>query len=148
MTALPAPGMRASDQERHEAVLALSDHFADGRLDLEEFQARMGRAQSVTYLHELDPLFVDLPSRRAAPPSRASRSADPRWAERDWRRRPPRFLAVVPLLVVAAVVLAFVTDNAHLLFWLIPLGFFLKHRAWHHHRGPVAWHQAPPRLPR
>ena len=55
--------MRASDQDREEAILALSDHFADGRLDHAEFEARMARAQEATYVHELDPLFADLPAR-------------------------------------------------------------------------------------
>ena len=56
--------MRASDQDREEAILALSDHFADGRLDHAEFEVRMARAQEATYVHELDPLFADLPARK------------------------------------------------------------------------------------
>ena len=40
--------MRASDQDREEAILALSDHFAEGRLDHAEFDARMARAQEAT----------------------------------------------------------------------------------------------------
>ena len=59
-----SPGMRpmrASDQDRTEAVLALTDHVTDGRLDSDEFEARVSAAYAATYLHELDPLFVDLP---------------------------------------------------------------------------------------
>jgi len=121
-----APVMRASDQDREEAVRALTDQYAEGRLDHDEFELRMDRAQRATYLHDLDPLFVDLPARAGrgalAEPARSTPRGLPRG-----RFRPPLFL---PLVVLTAVVLA----GGHALWLLIPLwwiGLSLgRRRAW------------------
>jgi hypothetical protein len=118
--------MRASDQDREEAVRALTDQYAEGRLDHDEFELRMDRAQRATYLHDLDPLFVDLPARAGrgalAEPARSTPRGLPRG-----RFRPPLFL---PLVVLTAVVLA----GGHALWLLIPLwwiGLSLgRRRAW------------------
>jgi hypothetical protein len=118
--------MRASDQDREEAVRALTDQYAEGRLDHDEFELRMDRAQQATYLHDLDPLFVDLPARAGrgalAEPARSTPRGLPRG-----RFRPPLFL---PLVVLTAVVLA----GGHALWLLIPLwwiGLSLgRRRAW------------------
>jgi hypothetical protein len=118
--------MRASDQDREEAVRALTDQYAEGRLDHDEFELRVDRAQRATYLHDLDPLFVDLPARAGrgalAEPARSTPRGLPRG-----RFRPPLFL---PLVVLTAVVLA----GGHALWLLIPLwwiGLSLgRRRAW------------------
>ena len=58
-------GMRASDRDRQEVVDRLRAGLEDGRLTMEEYVDRMGRAyQAVTY-GDLAPLSADLP---AAPP--------------------------------------------------------------------------------
>lgn len=103
--------MRASDQDRHEAVLALSDHYADGRLDHAEFESRMSAAQQATYLHELDPLFADLPVRAAPAPTPAAPAP-------NWRGRPrvPVLPVVLPLAIVAMVM-----THGHALWLLLPL---------------------------
>lgn len=65
---------RLSDAERSAAIAELSDAFAEGRLDAEEFEARMSAASQARLNHELDPLFADLPGPhavRAAPVTRA-----------------------------------------------------------------------------
>ncbi len=85
--------MRASDQDRDEAVRALADHYADGRLDHDEFEARMSAASGATYLHDLDPLFADLPSR--TPP----RSVEVR--RHPPVRRPGPWLAFAPFVAVS-----------------------------------------------
>jgi Domain of unknown function (DUF1707) len=60
--------MRASDRDRQEVVDRLRSAVEDGRLKMEEYVDRMGRAyQAVTY-GELAPLHVDLPM--AAPAAR------------------------------------------------------------------------------
>lgn len=53
--------MRVSDAERHEIADALSTHFADGRLDQEEFDERMGRAMASRTRGDLAGLLRDLP---------------------------------------------------------------------------------------
>jgi hypothetical protein len=54
-------GMRASDDERQQVVERLRAGIEDGRLTMEEYVERAGRAyQAVTY-GDLAPLYVDLP---------------------------------------------------------------------------------------
>jgi hypothetical protein len=118
--------MRASDQDREEAVRALTDQYAEGRLDHAEFELRMDRAQQATYVHDLDPLFADLPARAG----RGALAEPPRSTPRGLARgrfRPPVFL---PLMVLTAVVLV----GGHALWLLIPLwwiGLSIgRRRAW------------------
>lgn len=120
--------MRASDQDRQEAVLALSEAYAEGRLDAEEFESRQSRALVATYLHDLDPLFEDLPG-RVAP---ASRPASP---PAPVRRGPRGGGAPIAAAAVALVVaLAFVTGT-HALWLLVPVLWFAfaarRRRHWH-----------------
>ncbi len=70
--------MRAADQDRQEVVDRLRAALADGRLTMDEYLDRMGRAyQAVTY-GDLAPLHADLPAAgpraapSASPPSAAS----------------------------------------------------------------------------
>jgi hypothetical protein len=135
--------MRASDQDRDEAVRALSEHYADGRLDHDEFESRMTRASEATYLHDLDPLFADLPSRSRPPvPVRAGRSAA--------YFRPHPVLAVVPLVVIALVAAVLLTQG-HAFWILFPLWWFgmgmMRRRSWQRRSGdwgPMARHHGRP----
>ena len=63
-----AMGMRASDRDRQEVVDRLRTGLEDGRLDMEEYVARMGHAyQAVTY-GDLAPLHGDLPAAEPVQP--------------------------------------------------------------------------------
>lgn len=66
--AAPPPEMRVSDAERHEIADALSTHFADGRLDQQEFDERMGQAMSAKTRGDLSGLLRDLPALPATSP--------------------------------------------------------------------------------
>jgi hypothetical protein len=55
------PGIRASDEDRGRAAAALGEHYAAGRLTLEEFQERLDKVYAATTLGELDRLMADLP---------------------------------------------------------------------------------------
>jgi len=57
-----APELRASDADREQVVLALREHTAAGRLTLEEFADRMGRAYEAKTVAELEELGRDLPA--------------------------------------------------------------------------------------
>ena len=118
--------MRASDQDREEAVRALTDQYAEGRLDHAEFELRMDRAQQATYVHDLDPLFADLPARAGRGAVVEPARSTPREL-RSGRFRPPLFL---PLVVLTAIVLA----GGHALWLLLPLwwiGMSIgRRRAW------------------
>lgn len=142
-----SPGMRlmrASDQDRTEAVLALTDHVTDGRLDSDEFEARVSAAYAATYLHELDPLFVDLPyaaprSAVPAPAGTTGRSVSRR-TRFDGRR--PVFAPLLVLAILATVAVA----TGHL--WLlIPVAWFavVGTGARRHHRA--LQHGTPHRRP-
>src|SRR5262249_52184373 len=62
----PAAGIRASDAERDATLRRLSSATGDGRLTLEEFSQRMGRATTAKTRAELDRLVADLPADPAA----------------------------------------------------------------------------------
>lgn len=57
----------ASDAEREQSIVLLRDAVTSGRLTLEEFSDRVGRAQLARTDRDLAALTVDLPS---APPAR------------------------------------------------------------------------------
>src|SRR5579875_1103010 len=61
--ATPDP-VRASDEERDQAVGELRERFAEGRLSHETFLHRMDAALGARDRHELARLFADLPPRR------------------------------------------------------------------------------------
>ena len=56
---------RVSDLERDEAMSALGDAYAEGRLDYEQFELRLEAATSAVFESDLHPLFADLPRSRA-----------------------------------------------------------------------------------
>ena len=59
--AAPAVPVRIGDAERDDAVSALGDHFAAGRLTREELDERIDRAMVARVDSDLAPLFRDLP---------------------------------------------------------------------------------------
>lgn len=61
MTMSGYPGIRASDEDRSRTAAALGEHYAAGRLTLEEFQERLDEVYAATTLGELDRLMADLP---------------------------------------------------------------------------------------
>jgi hypothetical protein len=121
----PKARMRASDQDRDEAVLALGEHHAAGRLTLPEFTARMEQALACTHLDELDPLFADLPAVRSGVVPVASVPV-------RHLARPPVAILAFPLLVAFAVVMV----GAGFLFplWL-PVVLFWMMGGPRRHRG-------------
>ncbi|GAB3008139.1 DUF1707 domain-containing protein [Saccharothrix stipae] len=53
--------VRIGDQQREEAISALNDHFASGRLEIGEYEQRVGYASAAQSAQELAALFHDLP---------------------------------------------------------------------------------------
>lgn len=64
----PGP-VRVGHSEREAAVRALGEHFAEGRLDSEEFEERASAAYAARTTDDLAPLFADLPRPVAHPPA-------------------------------------------------------------------------------
>ena len=61
----PAPGMRAGDADRDAAAAALGEHFAHGRLTLDELNARLDATLTATTHGELSRATRDLPDQAA-----------------------------------------------------------------------------------
>ena len=57
----PVPDLRIGDADREAAVAALREHFAHGRLTLEELIGRLDAALTATMQSELTQITVDLP---------------------------------------------------------------------------------------
>ncbi|MDF1601953.1 DUF1707 domain-containing protein [Nocardioides sp. YIM 152315] len=82
--------LRASDQDRSVLLQVLSEAYADGRLDLAEFDERGDAARTVRTLGDIDPLLRDLVPARPEPGGSlvaASRSDLERMAHRHWRSK-------------------------------------------------------------
>jgi DNA-binding transcriptional ArsR family regulator len=63
----PAPGARAGDADRDAAAAALGEHFAQGRLTLDELSARLDATLTATTHGELSQAAQDLPDLTAFP---------------------------------------------------------------------------------
>ena len=60
--------MRVSDAERQVAAERLRVAMSEGRLDLTEYDSRLGRAYAAVTYADLDQLFTDLPAHSGAAP--------------------------------------------------------------------------------
>lgn len=116
-------GLRVGDQEREAVSGILRERHLEGRLDNEEFQARLERCLSAKTYAELDALVSDLP-----PEEPADRRA---WTARPW----PAFL--LPVALIAAIALS----HGHLAWLIIPFVFFFVVRRF-------AWACGPRRMTR
>src|SRR5438552_2187095 len=96
--------MRLSDAEREAAAADLGEHFAQGRLSVDEHAERLEQVWSARTRGEIAPIFSDLPSPYAAAPGTVGRRHDTSWSTglRPFRRGIPG-----TLLVVLAVLLFF-----------------------------------------
>lgn len=59
--------LRASDADREQCVRALHRHAADGRLDTDELEERIGRAYAAKTVRQLADLQADLPGVTPSP---------------------------------------------------------------------------------
>ena len=123
-------GLRLSDAERDQAVAALGEHYAAGRLSAEEHSDRTDRAYAARTGADLRPLFADLPG--AAPRSGWASSGSARTAPRERDRPGPRPVAWWGLFKVALVVLVVLTVVTHLPFILLAVAgwFLLRSLVW------------------
>jgi hypothetical protein len=98
--------MRASDRERQQVVDRLRAGLEDGRLTMEEYTDRMGRAyQAVTY-GDLAPLCADLPVAGPSAPERMAASGPAITGRRDILAAMP-----TPLRVLWAIWMSVVLVN-------------------------------------
>jgi DNA-binding MarR family transcriptional regulator len=100
----PMPAARVSDADRDAAAAALGEHFAQGRLTLDELCARLDATLTASTYGELSQVSLDLPDLPVRParvsfPRRKSRGrgtdsvCGPPPAGADYTRRHPRHTA-------------------------------------------------------
>jgi hypothetical protein len=91
----PRPDLRLSDADREDAIPRLSEHYAAGRLDKDEFDERSDAVWTAKTGADLAPVFADL---RTDDPARAARGPQfgPR-SRRGWFPLP--FLPVLFVLI-------------------------------------------------
>jgi hypothetical protein len=90
------PDLRLSDADRDDAIVRLSEHYAAGRLDKDEFDERSDAVWSARTGADLDPVFADLgptPAERARYQQRRYGA----WGRRGWFPLP--FLPVLFVLI-------------------------------------------------
>jgi hypothetical protein len=107
------PDLRAGDADREAVAAVLREHYAQGRLTLEEFNQRLEAAFAATMRSQLSALTRDLPV--AAPAARAPVPVPQR--ERSRHEHGPRSGARLGLF--PALIAAFTT-------WLLILGLHLS----------------------
>ena len=95
------PDLRLSDADRDDAIARLSEHYAAGRLDKDEFDERSDAVWSARTEADLAPVFADLgptPAERA----RYRRPTHGAWGGRGWFRLPfvPVLLVLIALTVL------------------------------------------------
>lgn len=123
MQPMPVGGdtdLRASDADRQRVVDALRTHTVDGRLTLEEFEARVEEALGAKTHADLQATLRELP-----PPAAAAARVAPVAPPEARRRASSRHRAPsvpVPLLVAALVIAGSLVMH-HFAWWLIPIGF-------------------------
>ena len=115
--------MRISDSDRDRVAAQLRDYYAEGRLTSEELDERVTAALSAKTAGDLRRIMADLPSpspTQAGAPNMPPFPAPPR----VYRRRGPRFLPILLLILLAAILLPggwifFALLKVFLLFWLV-----------------------------
>ena len=100
--------LRIGDAEREQAAADLGEHFAQGRLSVDEHAERLEQVWVAKTRAELVPLFRDLPGGAygARPAGPAPAPPGHGRSDRPWRRRrfPVPVFAIIGLLVLIAVV--------------------------------------------
>jgi hypothetical protein len=126
---LPEDRLRVGDAERFEAATALGEHFAAGRIDQAEYDARVQAAYAGRTRADLQVLFADLPEPAPFRPPAAAGWAAGRVARDHPGRRgggPPVALVLV-LLVLVGLSLLF---RFPVFLFFLPLWFGWGRRGW------------------
>jgi Domain of unknown function (DUF1707) len=114
------PEMRLGDADRDEAIARLSEHYAAGRLDKDEFDERSDAVWTAKTRGDLGPVFADL-----APPVRQRPRGRGPWGRRSWFPLP--FVPVLFLLIALTVL----THIPFVLLAFVGCAFVLSRRRRH-----------------
>ena len=106
--------LRMSDAERERAAAELGEHYAQGRLTVEEHSERLDRIWAARTRGELGPIFADLPGRGAGPtPTRRATTG------RRLGGLPTPLVVLVAVLVAVAVLTHLPLLVVGLLVWFL-----------------------------
>jgi len=125
------PGIRASDEDRSRTAAALGEHYAAGRLTLEEFHERLDQVYAATTQGELDRLMADLPGTdlsrlpQRRPPGPVQVPAD--GSVLAWRAA-WRFWLAVSVVLFVAWLLGGASGGPWFLWVAVPLGLLMLRR--------------------
>ena len=123
----PRPDLRLSDADRDDAIARLSEHYAAGRLDKDEFDERSDAVWSAKIGSDLEPVFVDL---EPVQPFRATPWSDDRAPSRRRGWLPVPFFPLLFILVAVTMI----THVPFVLLVLLTCAFvFGRRRRRHHH---------------
>jgi len=127
-TRMTASDLRVSDADRDGVAAELAEHLTNGRLQVAEFDERVGQAINARTRGDLDRLLTDLP--RPTPQRPASRR----------RTGPPFPMAAILIFVAVMATIGGISRTAGgghpiwLLWWLIPVAIFATRRRLRGHR--------------
>ena len=140
------PDLRIGDAERERAVALLREHYAQGRLSLEEFNQRLDATFAATTARQLAQVSRDLP--HATSPAALPAPPGPhRERPRGGYRSAPRLLRLLPILVaVTALWVLTVGLNLRMFPWPGRLAIFLAILAFVRGIMRWMWRQAGPRI--
>lgn len=134
----PQP-LRIGDAERDQAVSALAEHFAAGRLNRDEYDDRAELALQARFRDDLARLFIDLPG----PADRPRQGQAPRTPAISMASG---LMMTLPLLTLGLIITALAIGAPWMLFgvfWFVMLGGFGFRRfgGQHHHHGHLHGHR-------
>ena len=133
--------LRLGDAEREQASALLRDHYAEGRIDTDEYSERLDVIWAARTRADLRPVFADLP----APAMLRG------WSTPEDRRAPapyavrhrPRIAPWVGALLLFALAVTVVTHLPFVLIGLLVVWLVLHRRGPRRHYGPRhqhGWH--------
>jgi hypothetical protein len=117
-----SPEVRIGDAEREQAVGALGEHYAAGRLTKEEYDERAAAAWAARTESGLRPLFVDLPAPHGRMTAKEAQRPTPvAPPQRTSRRRGPGVWSMLPVfpILVGLFLLALLTGFPWFPFWVV-----------------------------
>jgi hypothetical protein len=149
------PDLRIGDADREAMAARLREHYAQGRLTLEEFNERIDAAFAATTQSQLSSLTRDLPRLAApsAPPPAVAAGAGRERARREHRSGSRGRRSMIPVIIAALTAWLLIADLQLRMFpWpgrlAIFVGIFaavrwLMRRIWHFGRGGGPWGGGP-----
>jgi hypothetical protein len=141
------PDLRIGDADREAAATRLREHYAQGRLTLEEFNQRLDAAFAATMQSQLSALTRDLPRVAAPSPALPVTAAGGRRerARREYRPGSRARLGLIPVLIAVIMAWLLIVElNLRMFPWPGKLAIFLLifatvrgviRRVWHFGRG-------------